>query len=184
VSGWRFILIPEGDHFGPFLATARKFVYDSLSRLPRSPTGLSVVFSAHLLRGKDVTKLWTDGSIDNFTYLCLLDRLGRRSLVDHTQYSVFPWIIGDYNTTQLENAPQKSFRDLSLPTGQIGPERSPRFIAIFEDSGHRYFYGIHYMHLGVVLYFMFRIFPCCLFSVYLHRVWDHQNRLVCDVYES
>jgi hypothetical protein len=184
ISGWRFILIPDGDRFLSFLAMVCKFIDDWLSRLPRFSNGLSVLSSAYLLRRKDPTKLWTDGSIDTFTYLCLLNRLGCRSLADYTQYYVFPWIIGDYNTTQLESAPQESFRDLSLPMGQIGPERAPRFDSIFEDSGYRYFYGTHYMHLGVVLYFMFRIDPFCLFSVYLHRGWDHQNRLFCDVYES
>jgi hypothetical protein len=184
VSGWRFILIPTVSEFRPFLAMVRKFVDDSLSRLPRSPTGASPIASAHLLRRRDPTKLWTDGLVDNFTYLCLINRSGRRSLADYTQYYVFPWIIGDYNTTQLESAPQESFRNLSLPMGQIGRERGPRFDTIFEDSGNRYFYGTHYMHLGVVLFFLFRIDPFCLFSVYLHRGWDHQNRLFYNVYES
>jgi hypothetical protein len=169
VSGWRFILIPSDDQLKHFLAMFRKFTDDSLARFPRPSPCISPLNSGHLLRRKDATKLWTEGIIDNFTYLCLCNRFGLRSLVDYTQYYVFPWIIGDYNTTQLETAPPESFRNLALPMGQIGTERAPRFDAIFEDSGRRYFYGTHYMHLGVVLYFLFRVDPFCLFSVYLHR---------------
>jgi hypothetical protein len=40
------------------------------------------------------------------------------------------------------------------------------------------------MHLGVVIFFLFRIDPFCLLSVDLHRGWDHQDRLFCNVHES
>jgi hypothetical protein len=183
-SGWRFILIPTADDVKTFQAMVRKLVDDSLSRFPKSTHCMSALNSAHLLREKNVTKSWTEGRIDTFTYLCLLNRLGRRSLVDYTQYYVFPWVVSDYNSTQLEDAPPESFRNLSLPIGQIGGERSVRFDGIFEDSGGQYFYGHHYMHLGVVLFFLYRVDPFCLHSLYFHRGWDHQNRLFYDVFES
>jgi hypothetical protein len=186
ISGWRFILIPTGDNFIPLLALVKKCVDDSFDRFPKHTPGLSAMNAAHLLRNqwRNCAKLWIDGFLDNFTYLCVLNRRGHRSLADYTQYYVFPWIIGDYNTNFLENAPPEVFRDLRLPMGQIGADRARRFDIIWEDSERHYFYGTHYMHLGVVLYFMFRIDPFCLFSIYLHRGWDHQNRLFIDIYES
>ena len=183
ISGWSFILIPELSQFPRFFSMWKKFVEETLLRFPK-PRVFSPLNSAHLLRRKDHTKLWQDGALDNYTYLCILNRLGCRSLADYTQYYVFPWVVGDYNSHSLDNAPIESFRNMSLPMGQIGEERAPRFEVIFEDSDHQYFYGTHYMHLGVVLYFMFRIDPFCLFSIYLHHGWDHQNRLFYDVYET
>ena len=185
ISGWSFILIPEFAQCEQFFAMWRRFVDETLARFPKpSANLLAPLNSAHLLKRKDYTKLWQEGSIDNFTYICILNRFGCRSLADYTQYYVFPWVVGDYNSSSLENAPIESFRDLHLPMGQIGRERAPRFDMVFEDSDSSYFYGTHYMHLGVVLYFMFRIDPFCLFSIYLHHGWDHQNRLFYDVYET
>jgi hypothetical protein len=76
-------------------------------------------------------------------FLCVINRSGRRSLAYYTHYYLFPWIIGAYNTTRLESAPRESFRDQSLPMGQIGRERGRRFDAILEDCGNRYYHGTH-----------------------------------------
>ena len=184
IFGWNFIIIPELQFSKTLLNIFKKEADESISHMPKQCDVSSPLNSAYMLRRKDNTKLWVDGNIDNFTYLCMLNKLSLRSLCDYTQYYVFPWIIGDYNTQNLEEAPMESFRNLSLPMGQIGPERANRFNSIYYDSGLQYFYGTHYMHLGVVLYFMFRIDPFCLFSIYLHHGWDHQNRLFYDVTES
>lgn len=206
IYGWNFILIPSIDNYKQFYQLLKRDLEVSLSHFPKlqqmtnqssltSITGISFsntltyipspLTSAYLLSRKDPSKLWTEGLIDNYTYLCILNKLGKRAFCDYTQYCVFPWVISDYKDEDLEDpVPDEDFRDLSLPMGQIGKERAPRFDVIYEDSERQYYYGTHYMHLGVVLYFMFRIDPFCLFSIYLHRGWDHQNRLFYDIGES
>lgn len=205
IYGWNFIIIPEDEKYQQFFQQLKKDVETSLSHFPKiapAPTIstlttitntpfsnlyniASPLVSSFLLNRRDPTKLWTDGLIDNFTYLLILNKLGMRAYCDYTQYCVFPWVLSNYTSTELDDdCPDASFRNLSLPMGQIGEERAPRFDLIYEDSENQYFYGTHYMHLGVVLYFMFRIDPYCLFSIYLHRGWDHQNRLFYDFTEA
>jgi hypothetical protein len=184
IAGWHFILIPAAGCLKDLSALLRRLADESIARFARPSPFLSPLNSAHLLRGQDTTRLWINGALDNFTYLCICNRRGLRSLADYTQYYVFPWIIADYNTSQLESAPPESFRDLALPMGQIGVERAKRFDSVFAESDFSYLYGTHYMHFGVVLYFLFRLDPFCLFSLHLHRGWDHRNRLFYNVYES
>jgi hypothetical protein len=105
-------------------------------------------------------------------------------MLDFTQYYVFPWTITNFTNGELGFIPIESFRDLKLPMGQIGPERIRRFQYVFEDSGQEYFYGTHYMHLGVVIYYLVRVDPFCLFSFHFHDGWDHPNRMFSDILES
>ena len=104
-----------------------------------------------------------------FAYLCLLNRFGLRSYCDFSQYFVIPWILSDYGEESDKSNYLTYRRDLSLPMGQIGENRRPKFDQIWEDSDNQYYYGTHYMHFGVVLYYLFRLDPFCLFSIYLHH---------------
>ena len=148
---------------------------------------LSPIGNARLLleKQKKLTNMWVEGYIDNFTYLCILNRLGKRCFSDLTQYPVFPWVIADYYSPQLfKNMPIESYRDLSKPMGQLGEERARKFDAIYEDSYPQYYYGTHYLHYGVVVYFMFRIDPFSIFSFILHRGWDNPQRIFSKVSET
>jgi hypothetical protein len=159
----------------------------AISFVPSPPEShhLSPFNSARLLNTpiKDLTKQWTEGALDNFLYLCLLNRLGNRSLVDFSQYFIFPWLINDFSADFLE-VPEDVYRDLGKPIGQIGSGRLERFDSMFEDSNSEYFYGSYYMHLGAVLYILVRIDPFLLFSLYLHHGWDHPNRMFFDTAEA
>jgi hypothetical protein len=68
--------------------------------------------------------------------------------------------------------------------GQHGVEPSRRFASVFEDSGGQCFSGTDHMHLGVVLYFMFRLEAFCPFSFQLHHGSDHPNRVFSDLDET
>lgn len=151
---------------------------------------LSPIKSGKLLKLplKDITKEWLytendSASIDNFTYLCILNKLGSRSFTDFSQYFVFPWIFAEYRREE-SNIDQIPLRNFSLPMGQIGKDRLERFDSVFEDSGNQYFYGTHYMHLGVVLFYLFRNDPFCLFSIYFFHGYDHPNRVFHEIAEA
>ena len=44
---------------------------------------------------------WQRGHLSNYQYLLHLNNLADRSGNDLSQYPVFPWIIADYNSTEL-----------------------------------------------------------------------------------
>lgn len=57
-----------------------------------------------------VTKKWKKGLISNFEYLMHLNTLAGRSFNDLTQYPIFPFILADYSSEELDLANPGSFR--------------------------------------------------------------------------
>src|SRR5699024_612413 len=51
------------------------------------------------------------GEISNFQYLMNLNTLAGRSYNDLMQYPVFPWILSDYSSSELNLTNPHSFRD-------------------------------------------------------------------------
>jgi hypothetical protein len=95
---------------------------------------------------KQATTNWEDGLISNFEYLMALNALAGRSFNDLTQYpvslcypatvvptgtillmvsapqrplQVFPWVLADYHSSQLNLDDPATFRDLSKPMGAL-----------------------------------------------------------------
>ena len=48
-----------------------------------------------------------------------LNGISGRSFKDITQYPVFPWIISDYNSNQIQTNDYFNFRDLSKTIGAL-----------------------------------------------------------------
>lgn len=51
-----------------------------------------------------------------------LNTIAGRTYNDLSQYPVFPWILADYESEELDLTNPKSFRDLSRPIGVVNPE--------------------------------------------------------------
>ena len=49
--------------------------------------------------------------------LLYLNTIAGRTYNDLTQYPVFPWVLQDYTSSQINLGDKKSFRDLSKPIG-------------------------------------------------------------------
>jgi factor associated with neutral sphingomyelinase activation len=54
-----------------------------------------------------------------------------RSFHDLCQYPVFPWVLADYTSAQLDLTDDATFRDLSKPIGALNPERLELFVRMF-----------------------------------------------------
>lgn len=67
------------------------------------------------------------GEINNFQYLIALNTLAGRSYNDLMQYPVFPWIVADYDSPELDFSQPSTFRDLSMPMGAQTPDRLKQF---------------------------------------------------------
>lgn len=56
-----------------------------------------------------------------------LNTLAGRSYNDLMQYPVFPWILADYDSEELDFNIPKTFRDFSKPMGAQSEERLEQF---------------------------------------------------------
>lgn len=73
------------------------------------------------------------GEISNFQYLMNLNTLAGRSYNDLMQYPIFPWILADYHSSELDLTNPATFRDLAKPMGAQTPHRLEQFKKRFSD---------------------------------------------------
>lgn len=120
--------------------------------------------------------------VTNFDYLLNLNVLAGRSYNDVCQYPVFPWVLAEYNASEIPDlTDKKNFRDLSKPVGALNPQRLEEFIERFntfsDPSIPPFMYGSHYStSAGVVLHFLVRLHP----FAGLHRQLQSGNFDVAD----
>ena len=62
---------------------------------------------------------WRKYNISTLEYIMWMNIYGGRSLNDLTQYPVFPWLIIDYSSDELNYEDENIFRNLFLPMGMI-----------------------------------------------------------------
>ena len=67
---------------------------------------------------------WQNYKISTLEYLMWLNIYSGRSFNDLTQYPVFPWIISNYSSKEIE--PENDFRNLSLPVGMLELEENDK----------------------------------------------------------
>lgn len=79
-----------------------------------------------------MTQKWEAGELTNFEYLMHLNSLAGRSYNDLNQYPVFPWILKDYDSTDLDLTDPDIYRDLSKPMGDQTPKRAQEFRERYE----------------------------------------------------
>ncbi|KAJ3442206.1 beige/beach-related [Anaeramoeba flamelloides] len=132
----------------------------------------------------EYTKLWQYRSISTFEYLMHLNTLANRSYNDLSQYPIFPWVLSDYVSKEIDLNDSKYFRDLSKPMGAINEEKLQTCIERYEllkstDSPiPPFLYGSHYSNFGVVLYFLIRIEPFTSMAINLQAgKFDRPDRL-------
>jgi hypothetical protein len=70
-----------------------------------------------------------------------LNTIAGRTYNDLSQYPVFPWVLADYESDELDLNNPASFRDLSKPVGVVNPDNEPEVrnrYNTFEDPGGKY----------------------------------------------
>lgn len=155
------------------------------------PPHLSNVYLAtqrpeQLLKRTQLMERWARREISNFEYLMHLNTLAGRSYNDITQYPVFPWILADYTSKNLDLSDPSSYRDLSKPVGALNPDRLEKFqerYSSFDDPIiPKFHYGSHYSSAGTVLYYLMRVEPFTTLSIQLQGgKFDHADRMFFDI---
>ena len=139
-------------------------------------TSVKKVLSDH-----NVSAMWREGKISNFSYIMWINTLAGRSFNDITQYPVFPWVLSNYSSETIDLKDPANYRDLTKPMGALNEERLQDFLERFnsfvDNTIPPFMYGSHYSTAaGVVLHYNVRLHP----FAGLHRQLQGGNFDVSD----
>lgn len=116
--------------------------------------------------------------------LFVIFSLGDRTVNDLTQYPVFPWIMSNYTSQELDLQDPANFRDLSKPIGALNEVRLQRLLERYHEmSSPKFLYGSHYSTPGFVLYYLARLYPHYVLCLQSGR-FDHPDRMFNSVSDA
>ena len=87
---------------------------------------------------------------------------------DISQYPVFPWVLQDFSSDELDLTNERVFRDLRRPVGALDEDRLDHYRQKYyeivrsdpdEHSQKPFMYSTHYSSSGITLYYLIRLFP-------------------------
>jgi hypothetical protein len=156
----------------------------------------------YIYKNSNYTELWKRRLISNFEYLMKLNIISGRSYNDITQYPVFPWILSNYLSNDIDLKNIHNYRDLSKPVGALNEDRlkefKERYNSFYDDIIPKFMYGSHYSSAGVVLHYMVRQEPYTTLAINLQsgrfdcpdriffnlsKTWNGCNQSMSDVKE-
>ncbi|KAL2492083.1 WD-40 repeat family protein/beige-related [Abeliophyllum distichum] len=189
-SALELFMVDRSNYFFDFGVTeGRRNAYRAI--VQARPPHLNNIYLAtqrpeQLLKRTQLMERWARWEISNFEYLMQLNTLAGRSYNDITQYPVFPWILSDYSSHNLDLSNPSSYRDLSKPIGALNTDRLKKFrerYSSFDDPViPKFHYGSHYSTAGTVLYYLMRVEPFTTLSIQLQGgKFDHADRMFSDI---
>ncbi|KAL1022209.1 hypothetical protein UPYG_G00023730 [Umbra pygmaea] len=163
-SALEIFLIDQTNYFLNFKKEVRNKVYSRMLLL-RSLNLYGTRSPQELLTASGLTQKWVNREITNFDYLIQLNTIAGRTYNDLSQYPVFPWILSDYTSEELDLSDPQVFRDLSKPVAVLN-ERNAKAVRekfeSFEDPTgtiDRFHYGTHYSNAAGVMHYLIRVEP-------------------------
>ena len=164
---------------------------ESLRTAEDNPQTLGSRFTSVFAQGiaNPATKRWIKGEISNFQYLMVVNTMAGRTFNDLTQYPVFPWVLADYTSEELDLANPRTFRDLTKPMGCQTFERQAefkeRYQSFAEMGDHNappFHYGTHYSSAMIVTSYMIRLQPFVQSHLLVQGgTFDHPDRLFYSI---
>ncbi|XP_028274601.1 neurobeachin isoform X3 [Parambassis ranga] len=179
----------------PDPATVKKVVYS----LPRVGVGtsyglpqarrISLATPRQLFKSSNMTQRWQRREISNFEYLMFLNTIAGRTYNDLNQYPVFPWVLTNYDSEELDLTLPGNFRDLSKPVGALNPKRAAFYAERYEtwedDQMPPCHYNSHYSTAASTLHWLVRIEPFTTFFLSTNNnKFDHPDRTFSSITRS
>uniref|UniRef100_A0A8D8UFC3 Neurobeachin n=1 Tax=Cacopsylla melanoneura TaxID=428564 RepID=A0A8D8UFC3_9HEMI len=146
----------------------------------------SMMSPRQLMRNSNMTQKWQRREISNFEYLMFLNTIAGRTYNDLNQYPVFPWVLTNYDSKELDLSLSTNYRDLSKPIGALNPSRMAYFEERYTSWEHEnikpFHYGTHYSTAVYVLNWLVRVEPFTTMYLSLQDgKFDHPNRLFSSI---
>ncbi|XP_069053304.1 neurobeachin-like protein 1 isoform X2 [Lepisosteus oculatus] len=163
-SALEIFLIDQTNYFLNFKKEVRNKVYSRILSL-RSPNLYGTRSPQELLKASGLTQKWVNREITNFDYLIQLNTIAGRTYNDLAQYPVFPWILSDYTSEELDLNNPLVFRDLSKPIGVVNEKNAKsvreKYESFEDPTGtiDKFHYGTHYSNAAGVMHYLIRVEP-------------------------
>ncbi|XP_055616822.1 neurobeachin isoform X15 [Toxorhynchites rutilus septentrionalis] len=146
----------------------------------------SMMSPRQLMRNSNMTQKWQRREISNFEYLMFLNTIAGRTYNDLNQYPVFPWVLTNYDSRELDLSQPSNYRDLSKPIGALNPSRREYFEERYESWDTPgippFHYGTHYSTAAFALNWLIRIEPfTTMFLALQGGKFDHPDRLFSSI---
>lgn len=148
--------------FNTFSKSSRKILMDGM----KAWTDSGVIVHSHISVKQILPYMsaWKKGTLSNFDYIMILNKYCNRSINDMSQYPIFPWVLTDYESENLDLADEKIYRDLSCPIGSLlessRVQAKKRYEMISaEENMEPFHYGTHYSSGSNSSYFLIRLEP-------------------------
>uniref|UniRef100_A0A673M9U7 Neurobeachin n=1 Tax=Sinocyclocheilus rhinocerous TaxID=307959 RepID=A0A673M9U7_9TELE len=179
----------------PDQGTVKKVVYS----LPRVGVGtsyglpqarrISLATPRQLFKSSNMTQRWQRREISNFEYLMFLNTIAGRTYNDLNQYPVFPWVLTNYESEDLDLTLPGNFRDLSKPIGALNPKRAVFYAEHYEtwedDGTPPHHYASLYSTAASTLFWLVRIEPFTTFFLNCNNnKFDHPDRTFSGIARS
>ncbi|XP_043114589.1 neurobeachin isoform X3 [Puntigrus tetrazona] len=149
---------------------------------------ISLATPRQLFKSSNMTQRWQRREISNFEYLMFLNTIAGRTYNDLNQYPVFPWVLTNYESEELDLTVPANFRDLSKPIGALNPKRAVFYAERYESWDEETppcHYTTHYSTAASTLHWLVRIEPFTTFFLNANgNKFDHPNRTFSGIARS
>lgn len=144
----------------------------------------SILMNVSDVSSSNITSKWCNGEISNFQYLMLLNTIAGRTFNDLTQYPIFPFVLSDYRSNEIDLNNPDIYRDLSKPMGAQSSKREQQFKDRYEATREMaldsppFHYGTHYSSAMIVTSYLIRLHPFTESYLKLQGgKFDHPDRI-------
>uniref|UniRef100_A0A673MFF8 Neurobeachin-like n=1 Tax=Sinocyclocheilus rhinocerous TaxID=307959 RepID=A0A673MFF8_9TELE len=161
------------------------------SKMPTCLTTIRISLATprQLFKSSNMTQRWQRREISNFEYLMFLNTIAGRTYNDLNQYPVFPWVLTNYESEDLDLTLPGNFRDLSKPIGALNPKRAVFYAEHYEtwedDGTPPHHYASLYSTAASTLFWLVRIEPFTTFFLNCNNnKFDHPDRTFSGIARS
>ena len=134
---------------------------------------------------EQATEKWSNGFLNTYSYIMILNTLAGRTYNNLAQYPIYPWILKDYSSDEIDLNESMTYRDLSYPIYAQDEETRENLklkYESFEDNEVKYHCGSHYSNSGFVCYYLIRVKPFSNISAEIQgNCFDTPDRLFFNI---
>ncbi|XP_019379037.1 PREDICTED: neurobeachin-like protein 1 isoform X2 [Gavialis gangeticus] len=163
-SALEIFLTDQTNYFLNFNKEVRNKVYSRILSL-RAPNIYGTRSPQEQFKASGLMQKWVNREISNFDYLIQLNTMAGRTYNDLAQYPVFPWVLRDYTSEELDLNNPAVFRDLSKPIGVVNEKNAKAVKEKYENFEDplgiidKFHYGTHYSNAAGVMHYLIRVEP-------------------------